>query len=50
MEQLREAIELDPDDPLPRTQYGRLKVLATEYNEALPHLERAAALPAAPVP
>jgi predicted Zn-dependent protease len=44
MEQLREAIELDPDDPLPRTQYGRMKVLATEYNEALPHLERAAAL------
>jgi tetratricopeptide (TPR) repeat protein len=44
MEQLREAIELDPEDPLPRTQYGRLKVLATEYNEALPHLERAAAL------
>jgi tetratricopeptide (TPR) repeat protein len=44
MAQLRDAIEVDPDDPLPRTQYGRLKVLAMEYSEALPHLERAAAL------
>ncbi len=44
MSQLRDAIEVDPDDPLPRTQYGRLQVLAMEYNEALPHLERAAAL------
>jgi adenylate cyclase len=44
MEQLREAIEVDPDDPLPRTQYGRLKLLAMDYSEALPHLERAAAL------
>jgi adenylate cyclase len=44
MAQLREAIEVDPDDPLPRTQYGRLKMLAMEYSEALPHLERAAAL------
>lgn len=44
MAQLREAIEVDPDDPLPRTQYGRLNMLAMEYSEALPHLERAAAL------
>ncbi len=44
MTQLRDAIEADPDDPLPRTQYGRLQVLAMEYNEALPHLERAASL------
>ncbi len=44
MAQLRDAIEVDPDDPLPRTQYGRMKMLAMEYREALPHLERAAAL------
>ncbi len=44
MAQLREAIEVDPDDPLPRTQYGRLKLLAMDYSEALPHLERAAEL------
>ncbi len=44
MAQLRDAIEVDPDDPLPRTQYGRLKVLVMDYREALPHLERAAAL------
>ncbi len=44
MTQLRDAIEVDPDDPLPRTQYGRLQVLAMQYNEALPHLERAASL------
>ena len=44
MTQLRDAIEADPDDPLPRTQYGRLQMLAMEYNEALPHLERAASL------
>jgi tetratricopeptide (TPR) repeat protein len=44
MGQLAEAIEADPDDPLPRTQYGRLQLLAMDYQEALPHLERAAAL------
>ena len=44
MSQLRDALETDPDDALLRTQYGRLQVLAMEYNEALPHLERAASL------
>jgi len=44
MGQLAEAIEADPTDPLPRTQYGRLQVLAMAYGEARPHLERAAAL------
>jgi hypothetical protein len=39
-----ESIELDPDDPLPRTQYGRLLVLGMSYGEALVHLERAAEL------
>jgi len=44
MEQFEQAIELDPDDPLPRTHYGRLLVLAMSYRDALPHLERAAEL------
>jgi len=44
MAQLEDAIEVDPDDPLPRTQYGRLKMLTMQYKEALPHLERVAAL------
>jgi tetratricopeptide (TPR) repeat protein len=44
MAQLGKAIEVDPDDPLPRTHYGRLQILAMEYTQALPHLERAAAL------
>jgi len=44
MSQLEDAIEVDPDDPLPRTQFGRLKMLAMQYKEALPHLQRAAAL------
>jgi len=48
---LREAIELfeaaieaDPDDWLPRADYGRLLVMLTDYEQAGPHLERAAAL------
>jgi tetratricopeptide (TPR) repeat protein len=44
MEQLAQAIEVDPDDPLPRTQYGRLLVLGMSFGDALPHLERAAEL------
>jgi tetratricopeptide (TPR) repeat protein len=42
--QLADAIEVDPDDPLPRTPYGRLQVLALDYSAARPHLERAAEL------
>ena len=44
MELFEQAIEMDPDDPLPRTQYGRLLILAMAYRDALPHLERAAEL------
>jgi Tfp pilus assembly protein PilF len=44
MAQFEQAIEADPDDPLPRTQYGRLMVLAMSFRDALPHLERAAEL------
>ncbi len=38
------AVKADPDDPEIRTQYGRLLMLMTDYNAALPHLERAAQL------
>jgi hypothetical protein len=44
MAQLERAIELDPDDPLPRIQYGRLQTLAMDYSTATSHLERAAEL------
>ena len=44
MEQFEQAIEVDPDDPLPRTQYGRLLLHAMAYNDSLPQLERAAEL------
>jgi tetratricopeptide (TPR) repeat protein len=44
MDHLAAAIESDPSDPLPRTHYGRLLALSMEYRDALPHLERAAAL------
>jgi tetratricopeptide (TPR) repeat protein len=38
------AIEADPDDWVPRSSYGRMLVLATAYDKALEHLERAAEL------
>jgi len=41
---LEQSIEQDPDDPLPRTHYGRLLALTADYGGALPHLERAAEL------
>lgn len=44
MDYFEQAIEVDPDDPLPRTQYGRLLILAMSYNDAWIHLERAAEL------
>jgi tetratricopeptide (TPR) repeat protein len=44
MGQLAEAVEVDPDDPLLRTQYGRLQLLAADHREAQQHLERAAEL------
>jgi hypothetical protein len=44
MDSLSAAIDADPDDPLPRTQYGRLLALSMSYNDALVHLERAAEL------
>jgi len=48
---LREALDLfeaavaaDPDDWVPRSDYGRLLVMMTDYETAGPHLERAAEL------
>jgi tetratricopeptide (TPR) repeat protein len=38
------AIDQDPDDWVPRSDYGRLLVMMTNYAEAGPHLERAAEL------
>lgn len=42
--EFEQAIEVDPDDPLPRTQYGRLLMLSLSNRDALTHLERAAEL------
>lgn len=39
-----QAIAADPDDWVPRSSYGRMLVLATAYDKALEHLERAAEL------
>jgi tetratricopeptide (TPR) repeat protein len=38
------AVERDPEDWVPRADYGRLLVMMTSYAEAGPHLERAAEL------
>jgi tetratricopeptide (TPR) repeat protein len=43
-ERFEAAIAADPDDRVPRSHYGRLLTLATDYPRALPHLERAAEL------
>jgi Flp pilus assembly protein TadD len=44
MDYFEQAIEVDPDDPFPRTQYGRLLILAMSFTDASAHLERAAEL------
>lgn len=38
------AVAADPDDRVPRSHYGRLLMLATDYDAARVHLERAAEL------
>lgn len=38
------AVAADPDDRVPRSHYGRLLLLATDYDAARVHLERAAEL------
>jgi tetratricopeptide (TPR) repeat protein len=44
LELFEQAIAADPDDRVPRSHYGRLLTLMTDYERALPHLERAAEL------
>jgi tetratricopeptide (TPR) repeat protein len=44
MQRFEAAIAADPDDRVPRSHYGRLLTLMTDYDAARPHLERAAAL------
>jgi len=38
------AVEADPDDAVPRSNYGRMLLLMTANEQALPQLERAAEL------
>ncbi len=44
LELFEQAVAADPDDRVPRSHLGRLLTLMTDYAQALPHLERAAAL------
>ncbi|MFT5444116.1 MAG: tetratricopeptide (TPR) repeat protein [Myxococcota bacterium] len=44
LEMFEAAVEADPDDWVPRSDYGRLLVMMTDYEKAGPHLERAAEL------
>ena len=44
LDRFEQAVAADPDDRVPRSHYGRLLTLATDYARALPHLERAAQL------
>jgi len=44
LDEFEAALAVDPDDPEVRTQYGRLLMLMTDYERALPQLERAAQL------
>jgi len=44
LELFEQAVAADPDDWAPRSHYGRLLTLMTDYERALPHLERVAEL------
>jgi tetratricopeptide (TPR) repeat protein len=44
LELFEAAVAADPDDWVPRSDYGRLLVMMTDYETAGPHLERAAEL------
>jgi Flp pilus assembly protein TadD len=44
LERFEAAVEQDPDDWLPRSDYGRLLVMMTDYGKAATHLERSAEL------
>jgi len=44
LDYFRQAVEVDPDDPLLRSHYGRLATAVLDYETARPQLERAAEL------
>lgn len=44
LERFEEAVAADPDDAVVHGSYGRLLTLMTAYDEAFPHLKRAAEL------
>ena len=48
VELFEEAVAADPDDHVPRSHYGRLLTLATDYERALPHLSGCGGLPGYP--
>jgi len=44
VELFESAVEADPEDTLPHSDFGRILMLMTVYDRAFPHLERAAQL------
>ena len=44
LEIFEQSVAADPDDRVPRSHFGRLLTLMTDYERALPQLERAAEL------
>ena len=44
LDKFEAAVRADPDDPEPHSDYGRLLTLMTDYQHAIPHLEKAAQL------
>jgi predicted Zn-dependent protease len=44
LDKFEAAVKADPDDPEPHSNYGRLLTLMTDYQQAMPHLEKAAQL------
>ncbi len=44
LDQFDAAVRADPDDPAPHSDCGRLLTLMTDYQHAMPHLEKAAQL------
>jgi tetratricopeptide (TPR) repeat protein len=44
LDEFNAAVKADPDAPEPHSDYGRLLTLMTDYQHAMPHLEKAAQL------
>jgi predicted Zn-dependent protease len=44
LDKFEAAVRADPDAPEPHSDYGRLLTLMTDYQRAMPHLEKAAQL------